>query len=207
MSDALSSKRAVQMLAKKSIQQIHADTTKLVDEKIARSIEGMLNNVDRAVQEAMVKSIGLVRRHDGWEFSEPHGRKSPARICAETQFKNVIEQNASDWAQEAYQMALPGLKEAMVLNFKAEFRKAFKECVVGLARDSARDTANLILTGVKQQADKVIKQVIPQEQLIPVDSKGEADLIDEEAFTSAAGLKVLAVLAQQIGSIDHPSNS
>ena len=194
----------IQKIAGKSLQQIHDDTITLVDERIARSIDSMLADVDKAVKQAMVKSIGLVHRSDGWEFSEPNGRKSPARICAEAKFKDIIEQNASDWAQEAYNETLPGLKAAMVNSFKAEFKRAFKVCVAELAVESARDIANLIMAGVKLQADEVIKQVIPQDQLIPVDSKGEVDLINEEAFASAAGLKALAVLAQQIGSTDAP---
>lgn len=89
--------KTVRQIAGKSLQEIHDDTVKLVDEGIARSIDGMLSDVEKAVKQAMVKSIGLQNRFDGWEFSEPNGRKSPARICAEAKFKDIVEQNASNW--------------------------------------------------------------------------------------------------------------
>jgi hypothetical protein len=75
----------------------------------------------------------------------------------------------------------------MVNSFKAEFKRAFKTCVAELAVKSARDITHLIMAGVKLQADDIIKTIIPQDQLIPVDSKGDVDLVNEEAFASAAG--------------------
>lgn len=193
-----SAKKVVKTLAGTNISDIQLRLANSVDRRLADAIERSLSDIDHAVRGAMLRSIGIREKYGEYEFNEPNGQKSPARIVADNKMLKLVEQNVGQWAQDAFDQSIEGMKVAAKKHFDREFDRFLKVALTRLAEKAANDICSLVLHEVKSKVDSIIGEVIQPQQFVPVCKDGEPDLIDAEAFATAAGIKALATLAEDL---------
>lgn len=179
-----------------SITDIQARLSEAVDRRLANAIDRSLDDIDTAVKGAMLHSIGIKARYGEYEFNEPNGQKSPARIIADNKMLKVLEQNAGQWAQDAFDQSIEGMRDAAQKHFKKEFERFLKITLTKLAENAAHDISHLVLHEAKTRVNDIISEVIQPQQLVSLCKDGNPDLFEAEAFATAAGVKALATLAE-----------
>lgn len=171
-----------------------------VDGKVAAAIEETISSLDKAVKQAIYSAVGL--KKDTWSgnviFDSPNGRRSPACVVAEERVAALLRASADALTQEAYDEALPDIKQAMSEYIKKEFKRDFRETIKRLIEQEAKSMATILLTQAKTQCRSIVDEVIKPQLSVAVDSDGAYDLSDPSIAMSAAGIKALEVLAERL---------